>query len=381
MEKVHSRISNEREKRRKVAPGSLTLRIDNIDNGPVHGRFMSRALSCKPHAGLLEIVGMADGESVVVAAHVLVYDELPKTEIVRIQLPWSGQATLTCTLDFGEDDVVRALIEYDEGTERLRTLHARTVETRRAELEPSDEEILMMAMSGDRSAYEQIFVRHFRKLTKVLEMWCRGTGADVEQLAIDSLLTALDVCGKEPRKGGYFRAFLWTIAKNKALGERKRQTLEDRRRSIERPEVSDHGSFAQKLDDGLFAEEIWEIVMRDVESTLTEEIHPNYELRGVRMRKLPGSEFTRLRRRLLRLLEIRRSLELPTSLEAVWNQEWRRAVMTIVGDPMGVLFLLWLEGWTYREIAEAAGISETLVRGRIYKARDRLRRALGEKKD
>jgi hypothetical protein len=102
---IRDLVARERVRRRRVAPGSLTIRVDGIDRATISDSESEHAMSLEPDATMFDVVGQDDEGPVVLATYLLTYDE-PKTEVWTVDLPWSEQ--VLCTFEYDEDDSVRA---------------------------------------------------------------------------------------------------------------------------------------------------------------------------------------------------------------------------------------------------------------------------------
>jgi hypothetical protein len=106
MDYFNEMLAKESGRQRRIAPGSLCIRVDGIDRGVLGATSLSRDLILEEGANIVRLVASdEEGEPVTFAAYVLTYD-VPKTEYWEVDLGELG--LLVVTFDYHEDETVEA---------------------------------------------------------------------------------------------------------------------------------------------------------------------------------------------------------------------------------------------------------------------------------
>ncbi len=145
--------------------------------------------------------------------------------------------------------------------------------------EASDEEHERAWRAGG-AGFSELFRRHYRGVVAYVARFTRDLGA-AEDLAQQAFVRLLERAGLEPGGGGRFRALIYTVARNLALNERRRQG----RRYVARVGLSSlvdepAGASDDPLDGLVAAEEL--AAFRSALAGLPEEDRAAFELKEVR---------------------------------------------------------------------------------------------------
>jgi hypothetical protein len=127
---IRAFVEKECERRQNLSPSWPTVRVDGTVVATLVELEKPIPLLLHRAAGTIEVLGRDDDGEVVIAAYLLTYDG-PKTEVWRLQLPWSEE--IICTLEYGEDDRVSAnfILQPQPGVNQLiGALHDESEEVR-----------------------------------------------------------------------------------------------------------------------------------------------------------------------------------------------------------------------------------------------------------
>jgi len=99
-------IRRRHNRRRRLAPGSLSIRVDGVDRGTIDIQNPSCGVVLEEGASVVKLVGRdCEQGSVTIATYVLTYDS-PKAELWEADVPGMGRVSVT--LDYRDDESVSA---------------------------------------------------------------------------------------------------------------------------------------------------------------------------------------------------------------------------------------------------------------------------------
>src|SRR5216684_1517615 len=87
---IRAFVQKEADRRRRVLPESLSIRVDGIDRAIFKDLGPSFPVVFQEGAMIVEIVGRDEEGEVVIAAYLLTYDGT-KTEVWKVTLPWGDE--------------------------------------------------------------------------------------------------------------------------------------------------------------------------------------------------------------------------------------------------------------------------------------------------
>ncbi len=123
LKEIRDHVARERKRRRRVSPGSLTIRVDGKDQATINLSEQEHEATLEADATIVDVVGRDDQGDVVLATYVLTYDDQPRTEEWSADLPRSQK--LLCTFEYDEEYRVHARFTLTNTKQIVATLQDR----------------------------------------------------------------------------------------------------------------------------------------------------------------------------------------------------------------------------------------------------------------
>lgn len=127
-------IEDYRDRRKHTAPGTLRIRVDDIDRGALDAKSSGFGALLEQGAGMVEVVGHTySGEPVSLGAYILTYDS-PKAECWNLDIDGVGQVCMD--FDYRDDDCVSAV--FSVCSDRVESTFPLAIRADSPETDPRD---------------------------------------------------------------------------------------------------------------------------------------------------------------------------------------------------------------------------------------------------